>query len=126
MQLEFIIQRIVHPINKKPDLTELKKLATRNFKDAKVTDNGNTLTIQFIGDGLNNENYFIELGLASIKSFLGQSYRNDEFKKYTFVKSEVMAFFSGQDRKPNQQVRMSLTFPQTELQKVNNFNNIDN
>jgi hypothetical protein len=105
----------------------LEQLVSKNFQDGKliVDTTNNIATIQFKVD-YTNENNFVTQMVYHSKLNLEEVYKNDELKKYQIVRLEGMADFTDKYGKTTKDVGMKLTFPQSELQKVESFKNISN
>jgi hypothetical protein len=103
---------------------DLKELVAKNFDDGKVVINGDQLTIEFTGSTL-SENSLVDLGIYTTKIGLAKIYKNDEFKKYPVVQFKVMGSFTDKYGNSSKDAAMSFTFDQSELQKVSNFNNLN-
>lgn len=101
----------------------LADLVAKNLKDGKVTSEGKVLTIEFKGSDF-SENMFVEGGLNDIRKCFKDIYKNDQFKKFDTVNVKVMCELTDQYGKKSSSLGMSLTFAQSELQKVENFDNI--
>ncbi len=105
----------------------LEQLVSKNFQEGKliVDTTNNIATIQFKVD-YTNENNFVTQMIYHSKLNLEKIYKNDEFKKYQTIRLEGMAEFTDKYGKTTKDIGMKLTFPQTELQKVEDFGNISN
>jgi hypothetical protein len=103
----------------------LEKLISKNFEDSKlILDKTNSiLTIQF-NVPHTNENNFVTQMLYKGEDGIEKVYKNEELKKYKTVRLEGMADFTDQYGKTTNTVGMRLTFPQSELQKVQSFNDV--
>lgn len=105
----------------------LEQLVSKEFEDGKlILDEANSiLTIQFTVPHTNEDNFVTQM-LYNGENGMEKIYKNDEFKKYQTVRLEGMADFTDQYGKTTKDVGMKLTFPQSELQKVQSFNNVTN
>lgn len=102
---------------------DLQSLVAQNFKDGKVIKNGEELTIQFKPDAL-TEDTFVTIGLNSIAQGFNKIYKNEEFKSFRLIHVKVMAKFNDEYGKESDGLGMELTFDQSELQKVESFENM--
>ena len=106
-----------------PKPKTLESLVAENFKDGKITKNGNELTIQFTGDNF-SEDAFVTEGLNDVIQGLSKTYKNEEFKKFKIIHVSITAKFTDKYGNNNTGTGIGLTFDQSELQKVNDFGNI--
>lgn len=106
-----------------PKNETLADLVAKNLKGSKVTSEGKTLTIEFKGGTL-SENTFVELGLNDTRKCFKEVYKNEQFKQFDVIKVNVMCELTDQYGKTNSAVGMSLTFDQSELEKVEDFDKI--
>jgi hypothetical protein len=120
------------PVKKETPKPEVKKdtleqLVAKNFEDGKViiTKETSLLTIQFKVDCTNDNNFVTQM-IYNSKRGLEKVYKDDEFKKYNLVMLKGMTGFTDKYGKTTEDVGMRLTFPQSELQKVQSFNDVTN
>jgi len=105
----------------------LNKLVSEKFENGKLIldKNNSILTIQFTVPYTNEDN-FVTQTLYNGENGVEEVYKNNEFKKYKIFRLESMSDFTDQYGKSTKEVGMRLTFPQTELQKVESFDNVTN
>ncbi|APM39392.1 hypothetical protein [Clostridium kluyveri] len=106
-----------------PKEKSLAKLVAESLDHGKIIPKANELTIQFSGGNL-SENMLVEGGLMETIECFKKVYKTDEFKQYNVIHVNVMCELTDQYGKTLSVPGMILTFDQSELQKVQNFDNI--
>lgn len=108
---------------KKIKQNNLQSLVADSFKDGKLIESGEDLTIQYQPDTV-SENNFITVTLNSTALGLNKIYKNDEFKKFKVIHIKSMAPFTDKYGNNTTDLGMELTFDQSEIQKVKDFESI--
>lgn len=101
----------------------LADLIAKDLDNGKISSEGKEATIEFKGSDF-SENMFVEGGLNDIRKCFKNIYKNDQFKQFDTIHVKVMCELTDQYGKKNPTTGMSLTFAQSELQKVEDFDNI--
>ncbi len=116
-------QQSTSTVKKAAKQSALQSLITDNFKKGKLIENGEDLTIQYQPDTV-SENNFITVTLNSTALGLNKVYKNDEFKKFKVIHIKSMAPFTDKYGNSTTDLGMELTFDQSEIQKVKDFESI--
>ena len=104
----------------KPKKVDLQSLVSKNFKDVKIQKNDNELIIQFTGNDVSTD-MLVSAGISDCMKGLNAVYKNNDFKKFTLIRIDIVSEFTDKYGKQSTDRAISFTFDQSELQKVENF-----
>jgi uncharacterized membrane protein len=107
------------------DYHDLEQLVSDAFQNGQISTSGDVLTITYTEDSLGEGLSVISVYL-NVKDGLQKIYKNYEFKKYNTIIIKAMTKLPDKNINSNREVGISLTFDQSELQKITNFNDIYN
>lgn len=103
-----------------PKPKTLEFLVAENFKDGKIQKSDNELIIQFTGNDVSTD-MLVSAGISDCMKGLNAVYKNNDFKKFTLIRIDIVSEFTDKYGKQSTDRAISFTFDQSELQKVENF-----
>lgn len=104
---------------------DLEQLVSNAFPSGQISTSGNILTITYTNDALGIGRCIVCVDM-NVRSGLQKIYKSYEFQKYDTVVIKAMTKMPNRSVNSPRELGMSLTFDQSELEKVPNFDNVYN
>lgn len=104
---------------------DLEQLVSNAFHDGQISTSGDVLTITYTNDALGIGRCIVCVDM-NVRSGLQKIYKYIGFEKYDTVIIKVMTKMPNRSVNSPRELGMSLTFDQSELEKVPNFEDVKN